>query len=386
MRRESVRWKSGPELISCLDRAADRLASDGPKFEDVYLGKRRLFSREELEKMYREEIKTLTPAQRLARTLAQAERRLAEIEKSLYSRYEKQLIDSYKNKELDFATRMAVAQKMRPVRAQLSGMLTVSLSRLYAEALEGGAPETLAEAARENADANLIWYEDAPRLGCAKPDPNILHLLVDEAQEYADVVFKLMKLCFPKAAVTLLGDPNQRTLPGLPECHPESWGALFGEVNAPHITLTRGYRSTKEIADFCAAFLPEGAAVPQPFGRSGEAPDIQPFSIDALNARLTKWLESGVKRAAVVAPTQRDAEALARRIKGSFLLTGDVNELEDSGVTVASLALMKGLEFDAVAVVWPMRPERDEAEGRRLYTACSRALHKLTVFDTSEKE
>ena len=393
MRRESVRWKSGAELISCLDRAAERFISDGPNFSDVSLGGRRLFAREELERMYRDELKTLTPAQRLSRTLAQAERRLGEIEKTLYSRYEKQLIDSYKNKELDFATRMAVAQKMRPVRAQLNDMLTINLSRLYAAAIESDAPEILAEAARENADANLIWYEDAPglaylalRLGCAKPDTNILHLLVDEAQEYADVSFKLMKLYYPRAAVTLLGDPNQRTLPGLPECHPESWGALFGESDAPHITLTRGYRSTKEIADFCAAFLPEGAAVPQPFGRSGEAPEILPFSADALNARLNAWLDSGIRRAAVVAPTQRDAEALSRQIKGSFLLTGDVNELEDTGVTVASLALMKGLEFDAVAVVWPMRAERDEAEGRRLYTACSRALHRLTVFDTSTEK
>ena len=114
-------------------------------------------------------------------------------------------------------------------------------------------------------------------------------------------------------------------------------------------------------------------------------PDVLPYSAEALNKCLHEWLSGGIKRVAVVAPTQRDAEALSQKIKGSFLLTGDVNELEDTGVTVASLALMKGLEFDAVAVVWPMQSERDAAEGRRLYTACSRALHKLTVFDTSKR-
>lgn len=390
MRRASVAWKAGRELIDCLEKEITRFSTDGPEFKDVYLGSRRLFSREELAGLYRNELKTLSPAQRLTRTLAQAERRLAELEKTLYGHYEKQLIDSYKNKELDFATRMAVAQKLHPVRAQLKSMLCISLPRLYAQAIAQSAPPMLAEAARENADANLIWYEDTPgiaylalRLGYARPDTGILHLLVDEAQEYSDVALRLMHLYFPKAAVTLLGDPNQRTLPGLPDCRPETWGALFDEKAAPHITLTRGYRSTKEIADFCAAFLTDASTVPQPFGRSGDSPEVLPYSSEALNVRLKAWLESGIARVGVVAPTQSAAEALSRLIKGSFLLTGDVNELEDTGVTVASLNLMKGLEFDAVAVVWPMREPRDAAEGRRLYTACSRALHKLTVFDTA---
>ena len=50
------------------------------------------------------------------------------------------------------------------------------------------------------------------------------------------------------------------------------------------------------------------------------------------------------------------------------------------------LNLVKGLEFDAVAVVWPMKLERTPDEGRRLYTACTRALHKLAVYDCGEYE
>ena len=59
-----------------------------------------------------------------------------------------------------------------------------------------------------------------------------------------------------------------------------------------------------------------------------------------------------------------------------------MNELEDTGVTVASLALMKGLEFDAVAVIWPEDcfTSDEPSEKRKLYTACSRALHELAVL------
>ena len=241
----------------------------------------------------------------------------------------------------------------------------------------------------ENAAAGLIWYEDAPgiaylalKLGFGKPDTSILHLLVDEAQDYPDISLRLMHAYYPRASVTLLGDPNQRTLPGLPACRPESWGALFGEADSPCLSLTRGYRSTLEIARYCNAFLPPDAAIPQAVGRSGEEPTTQAYSLTALKSQLDEWLRSGIKRAAVITRTQKEAEAIARQIDGSFLLTGDVNELEDTGITVASLHLMKGLEFDAVAVIWP-GGQRTPDEGRRLYTACSRALHRLAVYETN---
>ena len=392
LRRESVAWKAGPRLIALLDAAADRFREKGPAFSDVYLGKKLLFSRAEMTHMYQTESSILTPAQRVNRINVRLELRLEGLEKTLYGTYEKQLIDSYKNKDLEFATRMAVAQRLHPVRAQLKQMLTINLPMLYAASLKT-APKALREAALENAKAGLIWAEDAPgiaylalKLGCARPDADILTLLVDEAQDYPDIALRLMALYFPRAGVTRLGDPNQRTLPGLPECHPENWGALLGQADAPHLTLTRGYRSTQEIAAYCAGFLPENAAVPQCVGRSGEAPTEEPFDIGRLRLRLGEWLGSGIARAAVITRTQKEAESIAARVKGSFLLTGDVNELEDAGVTVGCLNLMKGLEFDAVAVVWPMNVERTPDEGRRLYTACSRALHKLAVYDCGDYE
>ena len=44
---------------------------------------------------------------------------------------------------------------------------------------------------------------------------------------------------------------------------------------------------------------------------------------------------------------------------------------------------MKGMEFDAVVVAWPEEALTD-GERRRLYTACSRALHHLVVLTTPE--
>ena len=45
--------------------------------------------------------------------------------------------------------------------------------------------------------------------------------------------------------------------------------------------------------------------------------------------------------------------------------------------------VMKGLEFDAVIVAWPDAELTDD-ERRRLYTACSRALHAATLLADGE--
>ena len=345
-------------------------------------------SRAELERLYRQEYKLLSPAQRLTRMRVILENKLEDWEKSLYKQYEDQRVEVYKNKDLDFATRMAVAQRLHPIRAQIRKMLSPDPLKLYADALKT-APAALRTAARENAEAGLIWWEDAPgvalmmlKLGFVKPNVSIRHLLVDEAQDYPDVAFKLLAAWFPKAEVTLLGDPNQRTLPGLPACRPETWGALLGYEDAALINLSKGYRSSLEIAEFCNALLPEGASIPQPFGRHGEAPVIAAYSLDALQRQLADWDAQGHKRIAVITRTQKEAVALSKSLPKAALLTGDVDELEETGVILSGLNLMKGLEFDAVAVVWPDSVELTDDERRRRYTACSRALHALTVFKT----
>ncbi len=388
LRRASVSWKSDSRYASLLLAAVERFSNKGPAFEEIALGKHVLMTKTELERLYRQEYKLLTPAQRLTRMRVMLDLKLEDWEKSLYKQYEDQMVEVYKNKDLDFATRMAVAQRLHPIRAQLKQMLSPDPLKLYADAIKT-APADIRRAAQENAEAGRIWWEDAPgialmmlKLGFVKPNISIRHLLVDEAQDYTDTAFKLLAAWFPKAEITLLGDPNQRTLPGLPACEPEKWGALMGFEDAALINLSKGYRSSLEIAEFCNELLPEGSVIPQPFGRHGEAPKLIDYSLDALMQQLADWDAQGHKRIAVITRTQQEAVALSKHLKKAALLTGDVDELEETGVILSGINLMKGLEFDAVAVVWPDNVELTDDERRRRYTACSRALHALTVFRT----
>ena len=95
-------------------------------------------------------------------------------------------------------------------------------------------------------------------------------------------------------------------------------------------------------------------------------------------------LRGAYHRVAVVTRTTKMADRLSRRIEGAYQLDGGDDALfEATDVAVGCYHVMKGMEFDAVVVVWPEEALTD-GERRRLYTACSRALHHLVVLTEPE--
>ena len=220
----------------------------------------------------------------------------------------------------------------------------------------------------------------AVRLGFAAPDKMIYHLLVDEAQDYSETALAMLSAYYPNARVTLLGDPRQRTTPGMEACDPAHWGACFGMPDAPLFPLTRCYRSTMPIARLCSRLLPEGEAL-EPFGREGEAPLVAQYSEALLKQTLDRFRAAGHQSIAVITRSQAQADSLSARLDNVYRLDGGEADLnyESGDNVVACYHLTKGMEFDAVIVVWP-DAELTGDERRRLFTACSRALHALALL------
>ena len=336
--------------------------------------------------MYKQEFALLTPAQRVQRMQATLETRLASWEDNLYHQYEISFEGKYAGRELDFVCKMAVAQRLQPVRAQLRNMMDVQGETLFAGVMKG-APKPLREAYFENRKAGVTWLEDAEaeaylmvRLGFAAPDKGIYHLLVDEAQDYSEPALALLGALYPKAKITLLGDPQQRTRPGMADCHPEKWGACLGEPDAPLFRLSRCYRSTRPIAELCNRILPRGEKL-EPFGRDGEAPIVANYSQPLLRKILERFRAAGYSSIAILTRSQSQADSLSARLENVYRLDGGADDLnyESTDNVVACYHLTKGMEFDAVIVVWP-GCDLDDGERRRLYTACSRALHAAALL------
>lgn len=384
LRRASVRYKSGADFLAKLRAFCEKYRLEGPEFEDVKLEGRILADAASLRALYREEFRLLAPAMRILRIQTVLGQRLDAWAASLEKQYAESLAAQYRGKDLAIAVRMAVTQRLHPVQTQLRRMMELHPLLLFADMM-ADAPEELACAARENAQAKSVWWEDAGaiayimlELGFASPDRKIRHLIVDEAQDYSDAALAALALYYPEAQVTLLGDPKQRTCPSMPPCEPENWGKCFEVQNAPLLTLSRCYRSSLPITRFLNALLPDGDQI-VPFGREGEIPELIPYSEeDVVQAAIR--LREEYSRVAVVTRTTRAADRLSRKIQGAYLLDGNDDALfEASDVAVGCFHMMKGMEFDAVIVVWPDEKLTD-GERRRLYTACSRALHRLIVF------
>ena len=381
LRTQSVAFKCTSEFMHLLRRYADSFATFGPECANVYLDGQLLLKKDELRKMYRSEFTLLTPAQRLTRMRATLDTRIASWEEKLFKQYEQSFSGQYNGKELTFVAKMAVSQRLQPVRAQLKDMLELKGSVIMQQVMKE-APKALRDAYKENQQAGLTWWEDAVaeaylmvRLGFAGQDKSVYHLLVDEAQDYSETALALLHAYLPNARVTLLGDPMQRTCPGMPVCKPENWGDCFGMPDAPVFHLTRCYRSSLPIGELCNAILPGGEKL-NPFGREGEKPLVKQYSFELLEKKLDEFRNAGHKSIAVITRTQAQADSLSARLQNVYRLDGGEDDLnyESTDNVVACYHLTKGLEFDAVIVVWP-DCELTDGERRRLYTACSRALH-----------
>ena len=387
MRNKSAAYKTGVEFLRKLKATAESFSTFGPNFGSVRMDDQILIRREELRRMYKNEFSLLTPAQRIERMKATLETRLSSWEEKLIRQYEQSFSGKYSGKELTFVSKMAAAQRLQSVRAQLRTYTNITGWNLLQEALRD-APRELRNLFFENRDANLLWWEDAAaqayllvKLGFVQPDKTVYHLLVDEAQDYSETELALLHAYFPNARVTLLGDPMQRTCPGMGACVPENWGECFDAKDAPLFRLTRCYRSTLPITRLCNALLPGSEDRLNPFAREGEAPLVAQYSEQLLKDTLKRMRDAGYASIAVITRSQSQADSLSAKLTNVYRLDGGEADLnyESTDNVVGCYHMVKGMEFDAVIVVWP-DVELTDGERRRLYTACSRALHSVALL------
>ena len=96
--------------------------------------------------MYKDEFKLLSPAQRLDSSQGHAGFPVRKHrKKSMYAQYEQQYAGKYQGRELRLMCRMAVSQRLQPMRLQLKNMLNVKGDDLLKAAMRF-APRPLKDA------------------------------------------------------------------------------------------------------------------------------------------------------------------------------------------------------------------------------------------------
>ncbi len=186
------------------------------------------------------------------------------------------------------------------------------------------------------------------------------HIVVDEAQELSEMDWRVLMRRCPSRSFTMVGDLAQRRSPA----GATTWDAML----KPYVpdrwvyrTLTVNYRTPAEIMSVAAAVLAEFAPAVQP-PESVRSTGTQPWSRLVSDDELATAIEDFLREEA-----GRDGTNI---VIGAPGVPGTVPP-----------AAAKGLEFDAVLVVYP---ERILAQGARgasdLYVALTRATQRLGVL------
>lgn len=220
------------------------------------------------------------------------------------------------------------------------------------------------------------------------------HIVIDEAQDFGMMAYRVLKFCIRRCTYTVMGDVSQNIHFGYGLNDWEELKELLLPDPADSFgVLKKSYRNTVEISDFATNILHHGqfSVYPvEPIIRHGS--HVQVRRLDDRQALIRaaadvcqKW-QGGFDTIAVVCRDQASAAAAAKELSQYIDVIG--SDLEKavfgSGIMVLPVEYTKGLEFDAVLILDPTRDEYpvDDGHAKLLYVAATRALHELCILHT----
>lgn len=279
----------------------------------------------------------------------------------------------------------------------------LSLLTVYRTYLTRHESEAVQEATLPLLEKKRVQQEDLAAL-CSicqavygLPKKPLRHIVMDECQDFSPYQLALLREHYPAATFTLVGDLMQGIHEEEGISDYQQWmGPVFGG-EATLLQLVTSYRNTMEImhlASRVAARHPvPGQQAARPVLRHGQDPTISVFSTDKeryaeLRQQVRAWLDAGYHTIALIEKTRAGAEHLYKLLKNDLpvrLMKEDDADYH-GGVLILPAAMVKGLEFDCVAVCNASAAEfADEAfPCRMLYVMLTRPLHQLRIFATGE--
>lgn len=279
----------------------------------------------------------------------------------------------------------------------------LSLLTVYRTYLTRHESEAVQEATLPLLEKKRVQQEDLAAL-CSicqavygLPKKPLRHIVMDECQDFSPYQLALLREHYPAATFTLVGDLMQGIHEEEGISDYQQWmGPVFGG-EATLLQLVTSYRNTMEImhlASRVAARHPvPGQQAARPVLRHGQDPTISVFSTDKeryaeLRQQVRAWLDAGYHTIALIEKTRAGAEHLYKLLKNDLpvrLMKEDDADYH-GGVLILPAAMVKGLEFDCVAVCNASAAEfADETfPCRMLYVMLTRPLHQLRIFATGE--
>ena len=254
------------------------------------------------------------------------------------------------------------------------------------------------EYTRENLEADRLYYDDAIAIAYlylkiygTNKYKNIKQVVIDEAQDYYPLQYEIFNLLFSNAKFTILGDMKQTLAKKEDISFYEQIQKILNKKKSSLIMLDKSFRCTNEILNFSLKFIEQSSQI-KSFNRNGDSPkvyiaDNSEIFIDEIVKEINLCQEKGFQSICLICKTEKNSIYLFNKIKHKLdiqlIKNGSVSDLQ--GVFILPVYMSKGLEFDAVLICdADSQNYHDEDDKNLLYVACTRALHKLSLFCENE--
>lgn len=369
---KKILYQGSEEFCGILERALQEAVSAlCPR--DLYYYDTCVRTAQELKQLYFETYRDYKPQIRLEKIKAGIEEYLeTQLRRSRVKHYHEEITEGgaigYDDGELEQAVGARWQRDKKNVLAQLDQMFGLDCRAIF-ERVSGSTGDLLYEDMLPIAYLGFL-------AGQIPTSPRIRHVVVDEAQEYPPILYKLLSGVFVNARFTILGDINQATLPYLNEI--QQIGTYFQAPTKKYFELKKSYRSTAEINAFVSS-LSDTDTDTAFFARHGQP--VKTISKKDM-AKTLDELSAFHSKAVIcknAAECKRVYAALHKQGSDVTLISGEDTLYPDSTVVIPSY-LTKGLEFDAVIIADASDKNwASPAERKALYVSASRAMHALIL-------
>lgn len=425
LRIEHIRFKSSLAYKEVLDAFIDDLHNDGMLFHDLFFRDELFISGEEIKNYFYSLEQRMPIANRMelvARWLKQQIVTLseAEIEKDWVRDKidlldDEQLTEAYhtlqeqadmeefydSGKEEEFLRKQIVQREIEPLEKIVTEYHFVKIKEIYEQLFTSWKPkqnpsknwnELCTFAKKQFQNGWLTWEEATPflyfqgKILGERTNRSIRHIIIDEAQDYTPFQIAYLKHIYPHTHMTILGDLNQAIYAQTKEGNPL---AMTEGDELERVELTKSYRSTKQIVQFTSHFAPESAMI-QPFERNGEKPKVIKVSDRTHFAEIKAYIEDMLARGhetiGVICKTRKESQLVEKSLakKLNVHRIDETKQTFEKGVLILPIYLAKGIEFDVAVIPDASSTHYSEKEQTLFYTACTRAMHELLIFSSSD--
>jgi len=400
----SIKLKFSASYINLIERYLNKKRLDLLCVNDIKIGDMVLIDKKFLMKFADEMNKTNLSI------LAQSQKMLEKIMMHLD-------IKLYRDKKGKAQIKKMLNDKLKDIKAKDLYMDMYSRKDAFIKAVieiynETGAPRsnrlTIKELGdvfrytQQNMQKGVLPYEDVSaymylkdRVFGNKSHSDIKYVMIDEAQDYTIMQYKILADLFRESKITLLGDLNQSILPYAMHRNYESIINVFKEDRiVPRVTmsyLTKTYRSTSEINEWTKRILGEGAVYNQ-IDRHGDPVSVIKDTPTLERTRMIKdaiELKTKYNTVAIIFKTMAEVEEFRsiverKKVKGFRFIGKNDRVFDAADILVLPSYIAKGLEFDAVLAARANADVYTPDMRNVFYVVCTRALHKLNVYYNTE--